>query len=145
MQRMTPQELIELSQTTGRSLSELKALVERNGVVVSDQPERPKNALSNPADAVALMRQIKTDTIARLYKDDVLIRESLDAQYAIEQASSHFNEAKQDNNIYDDSGNFKGTNKSIINGSQATVKNQTEAMKAIKADIYKRYGFTENQ
>jgi hypothetical protein len=143
MQRLSTQDLIELAETTGRSISELKEIAERNDMVVSDKPEPPKRPLSNPADALAMMRQIKSDTIARLYKNDVLIREGLDAQHAIEQASNSFKQAKPDNNIYDEAGNFKGTNKSILNGSQATVRNQTEAMRAIKADIYKQFGIEE--
>ncbi len=87
------------------------------------------------------MRQLRQETIARLYKSDPGIREGIDAQLAIE--ASKGKKVEQNNFNYDEQGNLFGVKQSVVSGTSATVKNQTALMKEIKNNIYKQYGVTE--
>ncbi|MCF9018154.1 hypothetical protein GIV21_08440 [Pseudomonas syringae] len=136
------EDLVSLSQETGRSLEEIKELARSSGWVL-EQEARPLRGLDSSKDAVAIMKQVKQATLERLYKDDPLIRESLDMQVAVQQARLDRTTNKPSNNQYDSQGNFTGVTQSIISGPAATGKNQTDAMKAIKASVYKRLGVQE--
>lgn len=136
-------DLVALSEETGRSLDQIKELALSSGWEL--EQDHKLRGLDNAKDAVTMMKQVRESTLARLYENDPLIRESLQAQAAVEQARLSRTVSKPSNNLYDDYGNFTGVNKSIISGAAATGKNQTDAMKAIKANIYKRLGVEEAQ
>jgi hypothetical protein len=142
MRTVTTNDLIAIATETGRSLDDIKQMAEANGWTLKDNT-KPAKALSNTGDAVAMMKQIREQTIADLYQHDTYIREGIDAQYAVERANANSAQQKASNNNYDDEGNFTGMKKSILNGSNATVKNQVEAMRAIKADIMKNLNIKE--
>ncbi|MBN6712588.1 hypothetical protein [Pseudomonas capsici] len=137
--KYTHNDLVAISQETGRSVEEIKDIAHNSGWQLSERP-KTLHGLDNPKDAVAMMKQIKEQTLQRLYKNDPFIREGINAQAAIETARQTRNNSTPTNNIYDENGNFQGVNKSIISGPAATGKNQADAMKAIKANIYKRLG-----
>lgn len=143
MRTVTTNELVAIATETGRSLDDIKRMAEANGWLIKDNT-KPAKALSNTGDAVAMMKQIREQTIADLYQHDSYIREGIDAQYAVERANANSAQQKASNNNYDDAGNFTGFKKSILNGSNATVKNQVEAMRAIKADIMKNLNIKES-
>ncbi len=84
------------------------------------------------------MRQLKEDNIKKLYKNDPYIREGIDAQIAVE-ASRH-TKTKPSNIQYDEQGNIESIKASVVSGIKATEANQIELMKAIKDNIYKKYG-----
>ncbi|HEY9130367.1 MAG TPA: hypothetical protein VIM98_01315 [Dyella sp.] len=50
---------------------------------------------------------------------------------------------KESNIIKDEQGNYSGLKHSVINGIHATVKNQADLLKALRADTYKRHGIKE--
>ncbi|MGA3680311.1 hypothetical protein [Pseudomonas graminis] len=143
MRTITPNDIIAIASESGRSVEEVKQMVEANGWTVADSA-KPTRALHNTSDAVAMMKKIKQETISELYQNDSYIREGIDAQYAIERSNVNSFQQKPSNNTYDEAGNFTGMKKSILNGANATVKNQVEAMRAIKADIYKNFNIKEN-
>jgi hypothetical protein len=145
MKTLNRNDLIELAQTTGRSIEEVMQIAQQSGWNYSETTEEPKRlrGLDNANDAQAMMKQAREQTLANLYKNDPLIRESLNAQAAIEQAFYSQTPDKQGNLVYDGQGNFKGIKESVISGSRATDRNQADMMRAIKADIYKRFGVEE--
>ncbi|EJM17651.1 hypothetical protein PMI22_03421 [Pseudomonas sp. GM21] len=145
MKTLNRNDLIELAQTTGRSIEEVMQIAKQNGWNYSEttEPAKRLRGLDNTADALAMMKQAREQTLANLYKNDPIVRESLNAQAAIEQAFYSQSNDKPSNLIYDGQGNFKGIKQSIISGTQATDKNQADMMRAIKADIYKRFGVEE--
>ncbi|WP_456292895.1 hypothetical protein [Pseudomonas sp. AK106] len=143
MRTITPNDIIAIASESGRSVEQVKQMVEANGWTVADNA-KPTRALHNTSDAVAMMKKLKQETIAELYQNDSYIREGIDAQYAIERSNVNSFQQKPSNNTYDETGNFTGMKKSILNGANATVKNQVEAMRAIKADIYKNFNIKEN-
>lgn len=148
---LNPQDIFELAKSTGRSPSEILETAQREGwEIVTDgttlsptntTPVQPKGMLDNSKGATALMKQIKLDTIARLYKSDPLVREGIDAQMAIE--ASRIVQAKPSIVNYDEQGNLSGVKSSVVSGIHATSANQAELMRAIKANIYKKYGVSE--
>ncbi|SDZ28675.1 hypothetical protein [Pseudomonas sp. NFIX28] len=145
MKTLNRNDLIELSQATGRSIYEVMQIAQQSGWNYSEatEPAKRLRGLDNAADAYTMMKQVKEQTLSNLYQNDPLIRESINAHSAIEQARTSQETSKPTNLIYDEHGNFKGLKKSVINGIHATGKHQTDAMKAIKADIYKRFGVDE--
>ena len=144
---LNPQDILELAKSTGRSPSEILETAQREGWEITDgtttntTPVQPKGMLDNSKGATALMKQIKQDTIARLYKSDPLIREGLDAQRAVE--ASRTVQAKPSIVNHDEQGNLTGVKSSVVSGIHATSANQAELMRAIKANIYKKYGVSE--
>ncbi|AJO77727.1 hypothetical protein [Pseudomonas sp. MRSN 12121] len=145
MKSLNRNDLVELSQATGRSIEEVMQIAGRSGWSYSEttDPAKRLRGLDNAADAYIMMKQVKEQTISNLYQNDPLIRESINAHSAIEKVHSSQETNKPTNLIYDEHGNFKGLKKSVIDGIHATGKHQTDAMKAIKADIYKRLGVNE--
>ncbi|GFM77537.1 hypothetical protein PSCICO_37990 [Pseudomonas cichorii] len=135
----THNDLVTIAQETGRSVEEIEEIAKNSGWQLSEKPKTLRS-LDNSKDAVAMMKQIKEQTLQRLYRDDPFIREGINAQAAIEAARQTRKNTEPNNNIYDENGHFQGVNKSIISGPAATGKNQADAMKAIKANIYKRLG-----
>lgn len=144
MKTYTHADLVALSQETGRSLDEIKELARNSGWELAEAPHKLRG-LDSAKDAITMMKQVRERTIARLYENDPLIRESLNAQAAVEDARKSHAVSKPSNNLYDANGNFTGVNKSIMSGPNATGKNQAEAMKAIRANIYKRLGVEDAQ
>ncbi|MDH4565517.1 hypothetical protein E8E95_02340 [Pseudomonas sp. BN414] len=147
---INPQDIFELSKFTGRSPSEILDIAQREGWEITDSapiqssqassPQRT-SVMNDPAGAVAMMRQLREETVKRLYQSDPGIREGIDAQMAIE--ASKGKKTIQSNFNYDEQGNLFGVKESVVTGANATVKNQTELMKEIKKNIYKQYGVTE--
>lgn len=146
---LNPQDIFELAKSTGRSPSEILETAQREGWEIVEgtishtntTPVQPKGMLDNSKGATALMKQIKQDTIARLYKSDPLVREGIDAQMAIE--ASRAVQTKPSIVNYDEQGNLSGVKSSVVSGIHATSANQAELMRAIKANIYKKYGVSE--
>ena len=147
---INPQDIFELSKSTGRTPSEILEIAQREGWTISDsaprQPSQPSttqrsSVMNDPAGALAMMRQLREETIKRLYQSDPGIREGIDAQLAIE--ASKGKKTTQSNFNYDEQGNLFGIKESVVTGVNATVKNQTELMKEIKKSIYSKYGVTE--
>lgn len=145
MKTLNRNDLFELSQETGRSIEEVMQFAQQSGWNYSETTQSTKRlrGLDNASDAYSMMKQVKEQTLASLYKNDPLIRESLNAQAAIEQARYSQATTKPNNLIHDEQGNFKGIKQSVISGTHATGKHQTDVMRAIKADIYKRFGVEE--
>lgn len=50
---------------------------------------------------------------------------------------------KESNILKDEQGNYSGVKHSVINGIHATIKNQADLLKALRADAYKRHGIKE--
>lgn len=50
---------------------------------------------------------------------------------------------KESNILKDEQGNYSGVKHSVINGIHATVKNQADLLKALRADAYKRHGIKD--
>tara|TARA_R100001377_G_scaffold84121_2_gene66990 strand:- start:1339 stop:1785 length:447 start_codon:yes stop_codon:yes gene_type:complete len=144
---LNPTDILELAQSTGRPPSEILETAQREGweitggTTTSPTPVQSKGMLDNSKGATALMKQIKQETIAKLYKSDPLIREGIDAQMAIE--ASRTVQTKPSILNYDEQGNLAGVKSSVVSGIHATGANQAELMKAIKANIYKKYGVSE--
>ncbi len=145
MKTLNRNDLIDLSQATGRSIEEVMQIAKQEGWNYSEttEPAKRLRGLDNAGDALAMMKQAREQTLANLYKNDPIVRESLNAQAAIEQAFYSQSTDKANNLVYDELGNFKGIKQSVISGSRATDKNQADMMRAIKADIYKRFGVEE--
>lgn len=101
-------------------------------------PTRKLN-LGNDRDRKEYLEQLRAKVIADLYKNDPLIRQSLDAQL-----TGMDGKARGSTSVvqYGENGNVSGVDKSVIRGTHATTKNQTDLIKALKADAYKRYGVT---
>ncbi|MDM9588248.1 hypothetical protein [Pseudomonas asiatica] len=144
---LNPHDIFELSKSTGRSPAEILDIAAKEGWEITDGTSNQAisnqraSVMGNPAEAVTLMRQLRQETIARLYKSDPGIREGIDAQLAIE--ASKGKKVEQNNFNYDEQGNLLGIKQSVVSGTSATVKNQTALMKEIKKNIYKQYGVTE--
>ena len=146
---LNPQDIFELAKSTGRSPSEILETAQREGWEIVEgtisptnpTPVQPKGMLDNSKGATALMKQLKQEAIAKLYKSDPLVREGIDAQMAIE--ASRTVQAKPSIINYDDQGNLAGVKSSVVSGIHATSANQAELMRAIKANIYKKYGVSE--
>lgn len=145
-----PHDIFEMAKSTGRTPSEVLDFAQREGYEITEsapnQPSQPSSTkrasvLNDPAGAVALMRQLKGETIKSLYKADPGIREGIDAQLAIE--ASKGKKAIQSNFNYDEQGNLFGVKESVVSGVGATVKNQTDLMKEIKKSIYSKYRVAE--
>lgn len=144
---ISTRDIFELSKSTGRSPSEILDIAQREGWEItegtpsqSNQPFSPQrtSVMNDPAGAVAMMRQLREETVKRLYQSDPGIREGIDAQLAIE--ASKGKQASKSNFNYDEQGNLSGVKESVVTGVNATTKNQTELMKEIKKNIYSKYG-----
>ncbi|MCW5472949.1 hypothetical protein [Pseudomonas aeruginosa] len=141
MTSINPQDIFTIAQATGRSPLDVLNQAQSEGWTIQEaaQPTtKAKSVMHDPEGAVALMRQLKTETVREMYRNDPLVRESLDVQIALE--STQPKQDKPFNFLYDEKGNLSGIKSSVVSGTQATAKNQTELMKEIKANIYKQYG-----
>lgn len=141
MTTINPQDIFTIAQATGRSPLDVFNQAQSEGWTISEatQPTtKPKSVMHDPEGAVALMRQLKTETVREMYRNDPLVRESLDVQIALESTQSK--QDKPSNFLYDEKGNLSGIKSSVVSGVDATAKNQTALMKEIKANIYKQYG-----
>lgn len=107
---------------------------------VPQAPPRKLN-MGNDKDRAELMKQLKTQAIKDLYKSDPTIRQGIDAQIAMEAAKA-LSKDQSSNVKRDGAGNVTGVNHSVVSGIHATVKNQKELAKALRADINKRYGIS---
>jgi hypothetical protein len=104
-------------------------LFDSEDVENSETPQAPSRKLNmgNDRDRAELIRQLKAQAIKDLYKSDPIVRQGINAQIATEAAKA---------------GNVTGVNHSVVSGIHATVKNQKELAKALRADINKRYGIS---
>lgn len=148
---INPHDIFELAKSTGRSPSEILQVVEQEGWIIDgDAPRQAQTSntstkrtsvMNDPKGAIELMRELREETIRKLYKNDPVIREGLDAQMAIE--ASRAVKPKESNFTYDEQGNLSGVKSSVVSGVNATVRNQTELMREIKNNIYKKYGVSQ--
>lgn len=143
MKVLSRNDLQDLANATGRSLEEVMHIAQQSGWQYSDSPTKPLRGLDSASDAYAMMKLAKEQAISHLYQNDPLVRESINAQAAVEQARNGLLTVKPSNLNYDANGNLQGIKHSVVSGTHATGKHQTETMKAIRADIYKRFGVTE--
>lgn len=97
---------------------------------------RKKN-MGNDKDRMEDFREIQAQTIKSLYQNDPLVRQSIDAQLASDDAKSKVAPTIVQ---YDEAGNVRGVSHSVMRGSHATTKNQTDLIKAIRANINKYHG-----
>ncbi|MFP6860772.1 hypothetical protein [Pseudomonas sp.] len=145
---LTQQDLHELARTTGRTPFEVLSIAQEQGWIINDaasptipRATPPTGILNNSKKAEEYMRHLKQETINNLYKSDPLIRESINAQVAVE--ASRITREKPSIVAYDDAGKIIGVTKSVISGTGATGANQAEVMRAIKANIHKQLGVTQ--
>ncbi|MDF5855689.1 hypothetical protein P4209_23910 [Pseudomonas aeruginosa] len=141
MTTINPQDIFTIAQATGRSPLDVFNHAQSEGWILSEatQPTaKPKSVMHDSEGAVALMRQLKTETVREMYRNDPLVRESLDVQIALEKTQA--NKEQSSNFIYDEHGKLAGVKSSVVTGVNATTKNQAALMKEIKANIYKQYG-----
>jgi hypothetical protein len=132
--QINPTDIFELARSTGRTPSEILDIAQREGwEIVEDAAPMPtqkaerKSVMHDPKAAIELMRQLNP-----------YIREGIDAQIAI--AASRHTKSKPSNIQYDEQGNIESIKASVVSGIKATEANQIELMKAIKDNIYKKYG-----
>jgi predicted class III extradiol MEMO1 family dioxygenase len=118
-------------------------LFDSEDVENSETPQAPSRKLNmgNDRDRAELIRQLKAQAIKDLYKSDPIVRQGINAQIATEAAKA-LNQTKSSNVKHDEAGNVTGVNHSVVSGIHATVKNQKELAKALRADINKRYGIS---
>ncbi|WP_311059210.1 hypothetical protein [Pseudomonas aeruginosa] len=87
MTSINPQDIFTIAQATGRSPLDVLNQAQSEGWTIQEaaQPTtKPKSVMHDPEGAVALMRQLKTETVREMYRNDPLVRESLDVQIALE-------------------------------------------------------------
>lgn len=144
---INPYDLFEISKSTGSSPSEVLEIAQREGWEITDSVPRQQatssrhSVMNDPSRAVELMQQLREETIRKLYANDPIVRESIDAQRAIE--ASKGTQSKPSNFTYDQQGNLTGIKSSVVSGIKATANNQAELMKEIKNNIYKKYGVSK--
>lgn len=97
---------------------------------------RKKN-MGNDKDRMEAFREMRAQTIKSLYQNDPLVRQSINAQLASDDAKP---KAAPTVVQYDEAGSVSGVSPSVMRGSHATTKNQTDLIKAIRADINKYHG-----
>lgn len=143
--QINPIDIFELARSTGRTPSEILNIAQQEGwEIVEDAAPMPtqkaerKSVMHDPKGAIELMRQLKEDNIKKLYKHDPYIREGIDAQLAIE--ASRPTKAKPSNIQYNEQGTIESIKSSVVSGIHATEANQMELMRAIKDNIYRKYG-----
>ncbi|MFI8384912.1 hypothetical protein [Pseudomonas sp. NPDC079086] len=145
---LSQHDLHELARTTGRTPFEVLSIAQQQGWTINDaaSPTLPRSTplpgiLNNSKKAGEYMRNLKQETINNLYKSDPLIRESINAQMAVD--ATRTTKEKPSIVAYDDQGKITGVTKSVVSGIHATGANQTEVMRAIKANIHKQLGVTQ--
>jgi hypothetical protein len=111
----------------------------------SDQIEAPQEPprklnLGNDKDRAEYWNQLRVKAITELYKGDPLVRAGLEAQAANEAIPSR---KTPENVVRDEAGNVTGVAKSVMSGTHATDARLKELMKAIRADVNKRYGISQ--
>lgn len=145
---LSQHDLHELAKSTGRTPYEVLSIAQQQGWTINDAasptlpaPTLATGILNNSKKASEYMRNLKQETINRLYQSDPLIRESINAQMAVDATRT----AKDKPSLvaYDEQGNIAGLTKSVVSGIHATGANQTEVMRAIKANIHKQLGVTQ--
>lgn len=148
MKQLNPHDIFEIAKATGRSPSEVMDIAQGEGWEITNDAHRqtpPKvqgSVMSDPAGAVKLMRELREKSTRELYRNDPIVRESLDVQAAFNAGKSTTN-TKSSNLNYDEHGNLAGIKSSVVSGVNATCSNQTDLMRAIKANLLKNYGLSE--
>ncbi len=146
--QLNPHDIFEIAKATGRSPSEVMDIAQREGWEITNDAYRQEplkvqgSVMSDPARAVELMRELREKSTRELYRNDPIVRESLDVQAAFNAGKSATN-TKSSNLNYDEYGNLAGIKNSVVSGVNATCSNQTDLMRAIKANLLKNYGLSE--
>jgi hypothetical protein len=79
------------------------------------------------------------ESVLELYRNDPLIRASLDAQFAQEAQDS--SQVKETNMVYDAQGNLLGVKS--VGKTKNTDKGAAELMEAIRKDVERKYGIID--
>jgi hypothetical protein len=142
--QINPYDIFELAKSSGRSPSEVYSIVTQEGWDISESAPRqkpthskPTSVMNDPKGAIELMRQLKQEVMAEAYRIDPLVRQEMDAMAAL---SARPKQPEATNLIRDDQGFLVGVKQSVMSGVAATGRNQTELMKAIRSESFKRYG-----
>ncbi|UPG87076.1 hypothetical protein L2Y94_06915 [Luteibacter aegosomatis] len=106
-----------------------------------EKPAEParKRSIGNDKDRLAMWGEAGADSVLELYKNDPLIRASLDAQFAQELQDKA--QPKESNMVYDSQGNLLGIKS--VGKAKNTDKGAAELMAAIRQDIARKYRITE--
>lgn len=108
---------------------------------IEDKPVEPvrKRSIGNDKDRLAMWGEAGADSVMELYKNDPLIRASLDAQFA--QEAQDKAQHRESNMVYDNQGNLLGVKS--VGKAKNTDKGAAELMAAIRQDIARKYRITE--
>jgi len=108
---------------------------------VNPTPPRKLN-MGDDKDRKLMWQEAREEALKKLYRNDPLIREELNAMAALAQQQDA--SSKKDSIIeYDEQGNIAGFKRPIVNGAYATTRNQTEVMRAIRKQVHKAYGIED--
>jgi hypothetical protein len=103
-------------------------------------PEQPrKRSIGNDKDRLAMWGEAGAESVLELYRNDPLIRASLDAQFAQEAQDS--SQVKETNMVYDAQGNLLGVKS--VGKTKNTDKGAAELMEAIRKDVERKYGIID--
>lgn len=144
---INPHDVFNLARDTGRSVQDVLTHIQQEGWQISEDAPRQHqvqikktSVLGDPKAATELMKQLQKDVLAEAYRIDPLIRQEMDAVAAL---NSRPKAQPFSNLIRDEHGYLVGVKESVVSGVAATSRNQEELMKAIRQDVFTRYGVSQ--